>query len=244
MDPIDLVDYLAFESVSEIRHEYAYGYMHAMVGGSMRHNRISGNIHSASLQRTASTPWQASINDMKQHVQTPDSVYYPDVFVLRGAGLAGERNSASDATLVVQVLSSSTAGTDCRGKQVVYRKLPRLRSYWIVSQDERRVELHAREDDGRGATTEDDSTVDPIVYQKGVAPCPAIVLHQSADLYPKPKVFLSERFLQRKFAPHERNPVGGGNRACPGQVCALDKMKVVLTTLFTERRMRRPPWRF
>lgn len=84
-NPVDLVDDLAFESASEVRREYAGGYMHTVVGGSMRHNRNSGNIYSALLQRTASTPRQASINDMKQHVQTPDSVYYPDVFVLCGA---------------------------------------------------------------------------------------------------------------------------------------------------------------
>ena len=152
--PVDLIDYLAFEDTSEIRHEYVGGYVHAMVGGSMRHNRISGNIYSALLQRTASTPCQAFINDMKLHVQTVDSVYYPDVFVLCGVGLAGERNVASDATLVVEVLSPSTAGTDRREKLAAYRKLPSLRSYWIVSQDERRVESHTRGDDGRWTTTE------------------------------------------------------------------------------------------
>lgn len=152
--PVDLIDYLAFEDTSQIRHEYVGGYVHAMVGGSMRHNRISGNIYSALLQRTASTSCQTFINDMKLHVQTVDSVYYPDVFVLCGVGLAGERNLASDATLVVEVLSPSTAGTDRREKLAAYRKLPGLRSYWIVNQDERRVELHSRGDDGRWATTE------------------------------------------------------------------------------------------
>ena len=55
-NPVDLLDDLAFESASEIRHEYAGGDMHAMVGGAMRHNRISGNIYRAFLQHTASTP--------------------------------------------------------------------------------------------------------------------------------------------------------------------------------------------
>ena len=92
---IDLLDYLASEDASQIRHEYVGGYVHAMVGGSMRHNRISGNIYSALLQRTASTPCQVFINDMKLHVQAVDSVYYPDVFVLCGVGLAGEQETGS-----------------------------------------------------------------------------------------------------------------------------------------------------
>ncbi|MGH8597797.1 MAG: cytochrome P450, partial [Gammaproteobacteria bacterium] len=37
------------------------------------------------------------------------------------------------------------------------------------------------------------------------------------------------------------NPFGGGNRACLGQAFALYEMKVVLATLFTALRMRRPP---
>ena len=71
--------------------------------------------------------------------------------MLCGIGLAGEHKVASDATLVVEVLSPSTSATDRREKLTAYRKLPGLRSYWIVGQDERRVELHARGDDGRWA---------------------------------------------------------------------------------------------
>ncbi len=88
----------------------------------------------------------------------------------------------------------------------------------------------------------DQFTVGGITYPKGVVLCPAIhLLHQRADLYPEPKAFRPERFLERKFAPHEWNPFGGGNRACLGQAFALYEMKVVLATLFTELRMRRPP---
>ncbi len=180
---IDLLDYLASEDASQIRHEYVGGYVHAMVGGSMRHNRISGNIYSALLQRTASTPCQVFINDMKLHVQAVDSVYYPDVFVLCGVGLAGERNMASDATLVVEVLSPSTAGTDRREKLVAYRKLAGLRSYWIVSQDERRVELHTCGDDGRWVTMEltDDQALLSVVGIPG-APLRLAELYAGTDV--------------------------------------------------------------
>ncbi|MSR13713.1 MAG: cytochrome P450 [Gammaproteobacteria bacterium] len=85
-------------------------------------------------------------------------------------------------------------------------------------------------------------SVGGITYPKGVVLCPAIhLLHQRDDLYPEPKTFRPERFLERKFAAHEWNPFGGGNRACLGQAFALYEMKVVLATLFTELRMHRPP---
>ena len=85
-------------------------------------------------------------------------------------------------------------------------------------------------------------TVGGVTYPRGVVLCPAIhLLHQRADLYPAPREFRPERFLERKFAPHEWTPFGGGNRACLGQAFALYEMKVVLATLFTELRMQRLP---
>jgi cytochrome P450 len=78
-------------------------------------------------------------------------------------------------------------------------------------------------------------------YPKGIVLAPSIhLLHMREDLYPEPKVFRPERFLERKFAPHEWIPFGGGNRACLGQAFALYEMKVVLATLFSTLRMERP----
>jgi cytochrome P450/diketogulonate reductase-like aldo/keto reductase len=54
-------------------------------------------------------------------------------------------------------------------------------------------------------------------YPEGVllTPCSHLV-HRRPDLYPEPEKFRPERFLERKFAPHEWFPFGGGNRTCLG----------------------------
>ncbi len=84
-------------------------------------------------------------------------------------------------------------------------------------------------------------TINGTTYPAGVLLCPGIhLLHQNPELYPEPRQFRPERFLTRKFAPHEWDPFGGGNRACLGQAFALYEMKVVLATLFTTLRMERP----
>lgn len=84
-------------------------------------------------------------------------------------------------------------------------------------------------------------TIGGFTYPAGIVLCPAIhLLHLREDLYPEPRRFRPERFLERRFAPHEWNPFGGGNRACLGQAFALYEMKVVLATLFTELDMARP----
>ena len=146
---LSLFDYLAFDNASQERHEYVGGRVYAMTGGTMRHNRIAGNIFRLLANRFDGSPWQVFINDMKLHVQVTDSVYYPDVFVYYGSSTANSEKVAQDATLVVEVLSDSTAVIDRREKLVAYRKLPGLRAYWIVSQTEQRVEVYIRDAEGR-----------------------------------------------------------------------------------------------
>ena len=147
--PIELFDYLAFDEASTLRHEYVGGRIHAMTGGTLRHNRIAGNTYVTLLTRLAGSPCQAFINDVKLQVRAANSVYYPDVLVVCGHAVADDQKMVSDATLVVEVLSDSTAEIDRREKLAAYQKLPGLRSYWVVSQTERQVELHSRGDDGR-----------------------------------------------------------------------------------------------
>jgi Uma2 family endonuclease len=146
--PIHLFDYLAWDEASDERHEYVGGRVYAMTGGSMRHNRIALNIARLLGDRVDGTACQVFINDMKLHVQAADSVYYPDVFVHCGRGVAGSEKVAQDALLVVEVLSERTAQVDRREKLVAYQKLPGIRAYWIVSQDEQHVEVHERSAQG------------------------------------------------------------------------------------------------
>ncbi len=90
-------------------------------------------------------------------------------------------------------------------------------------------------------------TVQPFVaggreYPTGVVLCPcSYLVHRRADLYPEPDQFRPERFLNRKFGPHEWFPFGGGNRVCLGMPFALYEMKVLLATLFSQVRLARPP---
>lgn len=146
--PISLFDYLAFEDAGSLRHEYLGGYVYAMTGGSMRHNRIALNIASALMGPLDGSRCQVFINDMKLHIQAADSVYYPDVLVHCGTAIAGDAKVVTSAALIVEVLSESTAETDRREKRAAYQRLPGLRAYWIVSQDEQRVEVHERDATG------------------------------------------------------------------------------------------------
>jgi cytochrome P450 len=79
-------------------------------------------------------------------------------------------------------------------------------------------------------------------YPPGVVLCPcSYLVHRREDLYPEPDRFRPERFLERKFGPHEWFPFGGGNRVCLGMPFALYEMKVLLATLLSQVRPSRPP---
>jgi cytochrome P450 len=65
-----------------------------------------------------------------------------------------------------------------------------------------------------------------------------VLLHARDELYPEPRRFDPDRFLQRKFSPFEFIAFGGGARRCIGMAFALYEMKIVLATLLRGYRLR------
>jgi cytochrome P450 len=70
-----------------------------------------------------------------------------------------------------------------------------------------------------------------------VAPCIYLV-HRREDIYPDPRRFEPERFLERPAGTYTWIPFGGGVRRCLGASFALFEMKVVLAALVRTARLR------
>jgi cytochrome P450 family 110 len=68
---------------------------------------------------------------------------------------------------------------------------------------------------------------------------PALHLtHHRADLYPEPHQFNPDRFLNRRYAPSEYNPYGGGSRYCVGAAFASFQMKLVIATVLRRYQLK------
>ncbi|MGL5078580.1 MAG: cytochrome P450, partial [Waterburya sp.] len=59
------------------------------------------------------------------------------------------------------------------------------------------------------------------------------LLHQRSDVYPEPRQFRPERFLEREFSAYEFFPFGGGKRRCIGEALAKLELKLVLATIIS-----------
>ncbi|MEM7714758.1 MAG: cytochrome P450 [Cyanobacteria bacterium P01_A01_bin.68] len=69
---------------------------------------------------------------------------------------------------------------------------------------------------------------------------PSIYLaHYREEIYPEPKQFKPERFLERQFSPYEFFPFGGGSRRCIGLAFAMYEMKLVLATILSQYEVSR-----
>lgn len=144
-------EYLAFERQSDIRHEYYFGEVFAMVGASENHNIITGNLYMhlrGQMRERNCRTYQLDIKvRISRHIYT-----YPDI-----AAVCGERQFEDDAhtillnpTVIIEVLSPSTEKYDRTIKfEKHYRTLASLREYVLVAQDEARIEHYVRQPDDK-----------------------------------------------------------------------------------------------
>lgn len=143
--PMSVEDYLAFEEVSQVRHEYIGGEIHAMAGESVAHNTIALNIASALRGKLRGGPCRVFIENVKLRLEVAreDIFYYPDVVVsCHPTGV--DRLFVRLPTLVFEVLSPSTESIDRREKKMSYQQIATLDEYVIVAQERREVTIFRR----------------------------------------------------------------------------------------------------
>ncbi len=154
---LSLEDWLAGERAAlESRSEYLDGEVFAMTGASLEHNTIVVNIGSELRTQIKGRPCRVYANDMKVLIHSANAGKYPDLVAHCGEPelLDDRRDVLLNPNLIVEVLSHSTEAYDRGGKFALYRRIPSLREYLLVSQDRVRVEHYRRDADGHWTLTD------------------------------------------------------------------------------------------
>jgi Uma2 family endonuclease len=156
-------EYLAIERQAETKSEYFDGEMFplrgmgkphdafAMVGASRKHNLISANIIATIVPLLRDKPCELYPSGMRVRVSATGLYTYPHVVVACGEPKFDDDyfDTLLNPTLIVEVLSPSTASYDRTKKFGYYRKIESLAEYLLVAQDEHKIEQYVKQPDQR-----------------------------------------------------------------------------------------------
>lgn len=131
---MDKATFLAWSREREERYELADGRVMMMTGGSRGHGIIIRRLAAALEKRLDPSRWIVLTSDFGVDLG-PDTVRYPDVVVDVATGLLKDLTATAPA-LIAEVLSPSSASYDLGDKAAEYLKLPSLRAYLVLSQEE------------------------------------------------------------------------------------------------------------
>lgn len=155
-------EYLEAEQDGDVRHEYVYGEVFALAGGSVAHNIIGANVVRLLGNAAAESECRVYGSDMKLRVEE-NLFYYPDAMVVC-EGPANDFYETSPC-VVVEVVSPSTARKDRLEKRFAYLSLPSLQLYLLVDSRRREVKGYYRQAAGweEQRFSEDDAVSVPCV---------------------------------------------------------------------------------
>ena len=179
-----VVEYLALERHSEVKHEFLDGELFAMAGSSEAHNLIVGNLVRELGNRLLEGPCKVYPSDMRVKVNQTGLYTYPDVSaVCSGAVFEDERrDTLLNPQVIFEVLSPSTEAYDRGKKFQYYSRIESLTAYLLVSQTSARVASYVRQADRQWLLTMFDRLDDSIVLPALGCELPLASLYKKVDL--------------------------------------------------------------
>ena len=144
-------DYLRLEGEATEKHEYYYGEIRAMAGASYAHNRICANLTGELYSQLRGKGCAVIGSDQRLQILNGSAYVYPDVTVVCGPPNFNETRKPEtllNPTLLVEVLSESTANKDRSEKFMLYRQIPSLQQYLMLDSQTQLAELYTRQPNG------------------------------------------------------------------------------------------------
>ena len=140
------------EEKSLEKHEFYKGEIFAMAGASIPHNQITRNALSAVDEfLRKSGKCQIFPSDLKIHSLGNSLYTYPDLSIICGEieTLGKNKSVVTNPSVLIEVLSKSTQDYDRGGKFKLYRDIPSLKEYILISSFQTQVEKYEKQTDGK-----------------------------------------------------------------------------------------------
>jgi len=145
-----VAEYTAIEAASAERHEYWYGELYAMAGGSLEHSAVAQQVGSQLEQALRGKPCVAFQSDARVAVASNGQYFYADAFVACAPILFDplDPHACANPSVVVEVLSPSTSEYDRGDKLDAYRVNRSVHDILLVDIEARTVEHWFRRGEG------------------------------------------------------------------------------------------------
>ncbi|MCF0061115.1 Uma2 family endonuclease [Dyadobacter chenwenxiniae] len=143
-------EYLELEREAEYKSEYYQGEIFAMAGASPNHNRILENLSGECYIALKGKSCQSFSSDMRLHIPQNDLYTYPDLLIVCGKPEFSEidKDTLINPSVIIEVLSKTTASYDRGNKFRLYRSISTLREYILVDSLSVSVEVFRKNEDG------------------------------------------------------------------------------------------------
>lgn len=142
-------DYFAWEAEQQERHEYHFGEVFPMPGGTSAHAELIVALSAMLYVALQGTDFTARSEAMRVEIND-DQYVYPDLTVTCGlpAFRTVKQTTLLNPTLVAEVLSPSSRSYDVGDKFLLYRGVESVQEVLFVDSERRRIETARRTDGG------------------------------------------------------------------------------------------------
>jgi Uma2 family endonuclease len=149
-------EYLAFERNALDKHEYYKGEIFLMSGASFKHNLIESNFRLLLGNYLKGKKCREFGSNLRIHIPQNTLYTYPDILVLCDEPdfVDDEFDTITNPSVIIEILSPSTANYDRGAKFDLYREITTLKEYVLVDAKTIHVVVYTRNMDNTWTLSE------------------------------------------------------------------------------------------
>ncbi|NEP59646.1 MAG: Uma2 family endonuclease [Symploca sp. SIO2G7] len=183
-------EYLALEEKADYKSEYIDGEIFIMAGGSTNHNQIALNFSTELNFAFKKLDYRVFMSDVRLWIPQWRIYTYPDVMVVAGEPEYHDnrKDTITNPSVIIEVLSPSTKGYDRSKKFEAYRTIPTFKEYLLIDQKRIYIEHFSKTDQKNWSFCDYDKSeqsIMPSIEPKAISLSSVSLEISLADIYNK-----------------------------------------------------------